>query len=216
MPMLMPKERLVNLLLLLHLIKKANEEGVIEGLTKFQKLVFLSELEMIKQGHKGLSYTFIRLNYGAYSGQAKNDLEELQRNNLVTISTSRGIFLTERGNEVLDAASDLFEANVEILEDIQTICEEYAAVPWRVVMALVYKMPHPLGRKKTIKAAEMRQVLLPPISKKKTKHTFQIDPQWAESLEILLDTEFYESLKKAAREVREKRLLTHEEVFGSM
>ncbi|GAI12510.1 unnamed protein product [marine sediment metagenome] len=65
------KEEASDILQLLYLIKRAQRPYL--GITKLQKLTFLTELEQQKKSIKGFNFLFYRWNYGAYS----RDLQEL-------------------------------------------------------------------------------------------------------------------------------------------
>ena len=68
--------------------------------TKFYiiKLSFLSELEMLKQHHKGFHYTFVKLDYGPFSSELRNDLGNLIQQQFL----NEGLRPTDKAHWVLE------------------------------------------------------------------------------------------------------------------
>ncbi|MCL1970217.1 MAG: hypothetical protein FWF66_01980 [Candidatus Bathyarchaeota archaeon] len=80
-----PQTSLTNRLLLLWLIDDASKKGSI-GLTKTQKLTFLSQYEMMKRNEKGFSYNFTKYPMGPVSEELKMDVDYLNKHQLIDIT----------------------------------------------------------------------------------------------------------------------------------
>ncbi|MFB6186575.1 MAG: PadR family transcriptional regulator [Halobacteriaceae archaeon] len=119
-------------------------DGKIEGKTRLQKLAFLLDEE--KLGDRFDAYEFRKYDYGPFSKELLEDVEDLKEKNLVEIRKSRTFGgntrydyrLTEMGRKV---AKDLFQqedASV-VFEQAVEIFTEYGDLPLRDLIELVYE-----------------------------------------------------------------------------
>jgi len=204
------KELIMDRVLLLYLIERANEAGELYGVTKLMKLIFLSEHSMLKDRVKGFNYSFYRWHLGAFTPEVYEDLDYLIWNNLVTERVK--IELTDRGRALLNSIRELLEENREILRYIDENVNRLAREDVYKIMQIAYKtkvkipivnievkvIDLPLGTPLTTKMDELEAEL-----------TFIIDNEWLETLDILLDSEAYESVMAglmSARTARSEKL----------
>ena len=137
-------EIIADRILTLFLVSAAEKSGGISGNVKFQKLVFLSEWNLIKRSIKGLHFKFFAYRLGPFSKELLLDHQDLVAKGYLT----GGFALKEKAMDLLDyvlaATSDL-KTNAEVLESIQSTCAEYGKYNAPRLMNLVYKMeiePH--------------------------------------------------------------------------
>jgi len=177
-------ERLIDRLLLLFTIGDLNMRGIYPGRVKLQKLVFLSEREMLGLRIKGFNYNFIKLDIGPYSDELSRDLELLQERNLIVYDKERSVFiLTDKGRDLLMKLSDVIRENKDILSIIRHVNEEHGYKSLDELLDHVYSLKRPLkGKKIPIRDIPPRTPLLKRIREEKAKQTFKIG---AEALEIL-------------------------------
>ncbi|KKL26964.1 hypothetical protein LCGC14_2389980 [marine sediment metagenome] len=103
------EEGLVDKLLLLYLIKQTNSFGTVKGITKLEKLVFLTENLMIKDKTKGFNYEFHKWNYGPYSLELhREDYNSLVEQDIINEGS---IKLTTVGKTLLKECEPLLEEN---------------------------------------------------------------------------------------------------------
>jgi len=203
------QEKISDRLLLLYLLDNAWKVGKIEGITKVQKLVFLSEWAMLDEREKGFNYNFIKLIHGPYSQQLqREDVPRLIRAGLIN---DYNLSPTERAKIILSDFKELFERNKSFIEKIEEVNREYAKIPLQKLLQIVYDMPHPYIPGYTISDVKPTTPLLYKIKENKAKRVFKITPEEIATLEIYFDTEAFESLLKASRE--RKSTLTFQEVF---
>lgn len=202
--MLTQKDAIANKILLLYLITETNKKYWL-GKTKLQKLLFLSEYEMIKNKVKGLNYTFYRWEHGAFSLEIYDDLRILAENNFVGVYEyhAGGFWVTkkEKSIELLNVCSELLQENKTVIRYIDSIIEKYGNLITDALKNIAYsvKIPH---LNLTVKEIPLGITFLTPLSDKETKIKFKISDEWVETLEIYFDTEFLNSLRKGIENVK--------------
>lgn len=201
------QERVVNNILLMYLIQKANSVGKVEDNLKLQKLVFLGQKKMIERKIKAFSYNFFRWDKGPFSAEVNNDLTSLASRGLV--SYHRPIEVTEEGKKLLEDFEELFQRNRHFIEVINEILSIYATYTPEEIKAHVYNMnifvPR-LRRVMTIAEVPRGTLILFKPSDKTSKKKFSLDEAWCTTLELVLDQEAVESLRQAYDDAKEGRV----------
>jgi hypothetical protein len=185
-------EEIIDRLLLIYLIDNTSSCGTIDGDTKLQKLVFLSELEMIDSRLKGLNYHFYKFIHGPYSKQLHDDLGVLEEWGLYLPDE---YMLTSNGQAVIGSLEEIWSRNSSITSKIDNTLNEYAHLPLRSILSIVYNLDHPFYRSPR-KIADLKNFT--PILYKMTdgnaETTFTLSESDIETLEILIDQENYSHL----------------------
>lgn len=201
------EERVVNNLLLLHLIDRANQKGNIEDNLKVQKMVFLAQKNFIDKKLKGFAYNFFRWERGPFSADLNNDLMKLIRNDFVRWeSWKKRIYLTKEGNRILEACKGVLEENKNFLKLINEITDKYANIDPEKIKDEVYKMKLMVPRvreRMVIKEMRPGQMILFRPSMKRMKREFKIGEEWQATLEVIFDEEVVADLRKAYNDARE-------------
>jgi uncharacterized protein YwgA len=195
------RERVTNNLLLLYLIDETNKKGKMEDALKLQKMVFLSQKKFIERKLKGFSYNFFRWHKGPYSKGISMDTDLLTSDNLIQCGRDK-IELTSDGKKILQGSSDLLEQNQIFLKYIDSVIDEYSKLDPETLKNKVYAMEVmvPLIRKiMTIQQIPQGRIILFKSSDKKVKRIFEMPEAWIGTLELALDSEALEFLKKAPK-----------------
>lgn len=198
------RERVVNNLLLLYLIREANLKGKIEDNLKLQKLAFLSQKKLLNRKLKALSYNFFRWHEGPFSAEVNNDLTALRGRGLVCRSWP--IKLTKEGNELLEGCKALLETNKGFLEVVDDVISNFANFTPDQIKDYVYEMKLFVPRlREVMTVAEVPSgtlILFKP-SDKRSKAKFLLDESWCATLELILDQEAIESLRQSYEDAKE-------------
>ena len=182
------KEMLVNKLLLLYLIFKINEKSNFLGITKLQKFVYLIENKLYNDDKRALNYPFFRWNFGPMSKEVYTDREIMAKNSLIT---KDNINITRRGKEILSQCSEFFDNNKAIIEIVDEIVEKYSSYDTGELKNKVYNIED-ISLNLKILDIPMAQDLLIDLFEK--EEIVNIDDEWEETLDILLDEEAYTSV----------------------
>ena len=185
-----PLEILADHLLLLYLVKKANQVGNLDGKTKLQKLVYLAERKMLGRKMKGFNLDFIRFDYGPYSKELDFDKDYLAK--LCLLDKARWN-LTQDGTRIVSGFKELWERNRAIVEQIDSIAE-FATWSLTDLKEYVYDQPHPWLKGETIRSVKRFIPILRRLNKEKARLEFVVTPGELETLDILLDREHYSDL----------------------
>lgn len=200
-------DRVKNNLLLLYLINKTNEIADVEDNLKVQKLVFLSQKKLIEKKIKGFSYNFFRWERGPFSANVSEDINGLIQDNF--LSWGKGnIKLTKEGEKVLKECSEILESNHNVIQYVDQIVEEYGQLTPDEIKKYVYDLRIMVPRIRKLMRIEdipMRTLILFKPSLKRVKRTFNVSDDWLVTLELILNPEARESLKRAQRDAREGR-----------
>lgn len=206
-----PIEKLIDNFLLIFQITDALEHVRYVYETKLQKLSFLSELEMLKQRHKGFNYRFIKLNYGPFSQELRCDLGDLIQQELL----KEDLRPTEEAYSLLEDFKDLLNRNEIFCNKIANINRKYSQIPTNKLVHLVHLMPHPYLRPaRKIGNLSPRTPILYPIKPQMATASFHITQEEIADLELCLDKTVSSSIAEAMKDARTQRLLSHKEVFG--
>ncbi len=200
-----PEEAIIDKVLLLYLIKKAEEKGRIWGITKLMKLAFFAEREMVKDKVKGFNYNFYRWHLGPFTPEVYEDLEYLIENELV--AEHEGIGVTNQGGEVLMELEDLLKENKGVLEYIENLMEKYASEGTGELMKLAYESEvelMPFKIKAKVRDVPIGYDLVTKLGETEARDVFEINDAWLETLDIILDKQAYASLKEAMESARTK------------
>jgi len=201
------QERVINNILLMYLIQKANSIGKVEDNLKLQKLVFLGQKKMVERKIKAFSYNFFRWDKGPFSAEVNNDLTSLTLRGLISYQWPIG--LTEEGKKLLEDCLELFQKNRDFTEVIDEILSAYATYTPEEIKARVYDMNIFVPRlRQVMTIAEIPRgtlILFKP-SDKTAKKKFSLDEAWCTTLELVLDQEAVESLRQAYDDAKEGRV----------
>jgi len=215
-------ERFADQFLLLYLINDVSKRTPFIPVTKIQKLVFISEREMLRSSEKGFNYYFIKLLYGPFSQDLENDLNNLVQSEIVDIEpTGWGVKIrpTRKSRNILGDFDELIERNKAFIQKIKDTNRRFGILGFKRLLKAVHHMQSPMHkyrkgkRPPSIASLSLRTPLLKPIPEETASKTFSMTPKEIATLEIYFDTEAYESLIKASRSAREKPLLGSKEVF---
>jgi len=218
-------EKSADQFLLLYLINDVSKRTPFVPETKVQKLVFISEREMIGNSEKGFNYYFVKLLYGPYSAELDNDLNRLVQSEIAkAVPTERGanIIPTQRCANILRDFNDLIERNQTFVQRISHINRRFGTLGFQRLLNSVYHMQSPLHkyrkgkRPPTIASLPLKAPLLKPISEEMASKTFSITPAEVEDLLMNFDPETVKGLSQAMKEMRAGGLRTHEQVFADL
>jgi len=208
-----PEEKVMDRLLTLYIINRCRERHHVRYLseTKMQKLIFLSEKDLIDRRYKALNYRFIRLLHPTYSTELKNDLANLVQ--LGYLDEPTGFGRTRKMIMLMEDFGHLFSRNHEITDAINEVLNTFANIPTNRLLQMVFKMPWGRG---TIEDLRMRKLMLYPLRREKAYRVFDMSEDDFENLMICLSPRVSGELDQAFDEMRRGELLSHEEVFGEL
>jgi uncharacterized protein YwgA len=188
-------------LLLLYLIGKTHEMSFLNR-TKFQKLVFMSQVTMKYDALDGFDYEFIRYRYGPFSQGLCIDRNALHKSGFITDPTSH--ILTPEGVALLKSAEPLLLANKAIVEAIDRTIEEYGGQTAASLVEIMYDLDVLSSERKPMKMRDLppETVLSIPHAKGRRKIGRQISEAWEETLELLFDRQARRSLEIGLESVR--------------
>ena len=193
-------EKFADIALLLYLIGLfRSKSGLYLGVTKLDKLAFLSEKEMLDQKFRGFNYEFFKWHHGPLSTDIYTDLDVLRRSGFV--SGKEDITLTTHGMEALRRLSPLFKEHKSVTTPIDAVTRRSAELTTQELTERVYgtTVSYPMGSKKIRDIPKGWSILSPP-PPERVSATFTLNDSWVETLEIILDRDGYDSLKRATIE----------------
>jgi len=208
------EEELVDKLLLLYLIEKANCNGLAEGITKITKLSFLSEHTMILKKNKGFNYNYFRYEQGPYSKELADDFKKLLKEEMIA-QRDHYTFLTPRGKEILDGSSELLEINQSFADEIDEVCKKYAPHTLTSIKKDVYGLVLGIeGPYKNFKIKNIPQCadILVKLDVRNAVKEFKLSIDWCETLELLMDNDSMISFEKSMEDTKKGRIYSYEQL----
>lgn len=211
------EEKTADRLLTLYLVKECYQSHRLRSLseTKLQKLVFLSEKELIDNRIKAFNYRFIKLLHPTFSPELRSDLTHLVKQRYLT---APWIGQTNRMRMILEDFSEVLRRNRRILKMIDNVLSTWANIRTNTLVNMVNRLSWRVGRTKMrcIEDLKLGTPLLYPLKREKAHSVFRITEDELEDLEICLNPKITKDLDKAFDEMRRGRLLPHEGVFGEL
>lgn len=211
------EEKTVDRLLTLYLTNACYENHRLRALseTKLQKLVFLSEKELIECRIKAFNYRFVRLLHPTFSSELRSDLTHFVKLKYLTEPWFRQ---TNKVRMILEDFSEVLGRNQHLLKIINDVLSKYANIRTNRLVTMVFQMTWQVGRTgiRTIEDLELGTPMLYPLTYEKAQEVFQITEEELEDLEICLNPKISKDLDEAFNEMRRGKMLSHEEVFGEL
>lgn len=190
---------LKNCLQLLYLIHKTKSvcKGPL-GITKTQKLCFLTEFSQRSKGFNGFDFNFFRWNYGPMAVDIYRLIEMLKNVEMIHKGKIGDFPVTEGGLKLLEIFNPVFEENADVLRETEKTVEEFGGMSAGSLKEYIYDTFWFGGI--PLRDVEFGTNLFIPLSKR--KRDFVIPEEWLETLEIYLDKGLYEGLKQALKNAR--------------
>lgn len=132
--------------LLIYLLDKF---GYVSGATRLQKLAFLTAWFLKEKGHRGFSFSFIRHNYGPYSFDLKDAINELSSKGFIEVLNSLNFYgnlqsdytLSKQGKTLLESIeSDVPQNFKDAVEETRKFYEKYKHKPLNEFINGVYDL----------------------------------------------------------------------------
>lgn len=202
------RERVTNILLLLYLIERSSTKGKVEDELKLQKLVFLSQKELVERRLKAFSYNFFRWKKGPFSKHLRMDLNILIESHFLSSRYGK-IELTQRGKDLLNDCENLLTENKQFLRFIDNVVSNFSGKSPEEIKDFVYDLQVIVPRIRqimTIRDVPPRQLILFKTSDRKARAIFNLDPSWLATLELSFDKDAMTSLERAVDDALEGRV----------
>ncbi len=195
-------------LLLLYMISRLP----IPGITKLEKLVFLAEKDLHEKKIKAFNYLFYRWDHGPYSRGLYDDFDRLKAAGLIKKSGWTWI-LTSRGWAFLDYFSSELKRNPQIVDLLNEIIETEGPKRTQDLLKEIYSL--------CIENVSIRDIpkgrrLLKKLEDEEASEAFILGPAKAATFNIERNAELLQSLDRALSDLKNKPLLSHQEVFGNV
>ena len=204
------REKTIDRLLTLYVIDRCRAKHGINKVseTKLHKLMFYSEKKLNECRNKSLNFRFIKLLYPTFSGELRQDLNELAENNFI-----EGPYFSEKwkARMVLEDFGDILEENRETIAVIDSEVDEYAPLDTDVLVKRTKKLK---WRNGVIDDLKKGTPLVYPLKSTRAKCSFNISEEDYEDLAICLSPKISKGMAEAFNQLRRGQRLTHEEVFG--
>lgn len=205
-------QSIINRLLLLYLCSISKEHGIWLGITKLQKLSFLSEKTMVDNRMNGLSYLFFRFNYGPMSKEIYQDRDNLINAGLLKKGKGDHAPLNKAKSLLEDFLKDHYEENQTFFEGIKSIVRENRNYSTEELSEKIYEMkikpPLFFDEPKKIRDIPLGYDLLDGIAPENADQKFRIDQAWLETLnlEFSLSKERKQAMKISASPTFQEQL----------
>lgn len=199
-----PEEVLIDRFLLLYLLNQV-PEGI--GDTALQKLGYLSQYEMQKQGHKGFNFTFIKLPYGPYSEDLSRDVEDLQDKRIITGFKHKP---TMKGINILNNFNHLIDQNITLMDKIRRVNTSYSRYDRDALVDIVHKMRNPNNPRYTIHETRQGSYILKRPLRWDERLEFKVTESDIASLELYFEPSDYSSVVESMQEAQEKPAIKYQ------
>lgn len=204
--------RLTDQLLTLYVGSKVKELKSNMGIVKLQKILFLSQSEMVKEGIDGLHHQFVKDKQGARSNGVYRDRGHLARLNLFNEESTE---ITKVGIDYVKMCQEIFEDNQLILDYIDGILYEVGKMNSIQITSYGHEyMVEFDGKTTKVDDIPMGEIILQPLEEDEIINGLSMSEEWAESLRAMFNIEYMGRYQEVINQMQHPRYQTHEEVFG--
>jgi uncharacterized phage-associated protein len=181
-----------NSVLMLSLITESSKRGWL-GITKLQKLSFLTEYYLSQQGKRAFGHEFFMYDHGPISKGVYNDLELLLNEELV-VDDESGIQTSETGNNLNDQFKSSLPKEIEAV--MQSVVKRFAHMSTYDLTRFVHnmKVTLPSGEIARIDDLERGCIVLP-----ESPNSFKVESNILETFNILANTSLREAIRAARK-----------------
>lgn len=182
-----------NKILMLSLISMSSKKRWL-GITKLQKLSFLTEYFLSENNKRGFDYEFFMYDLGPISTGVYSDFEFLM-NEEVVIENEDGIRLSELGETIIEQFGDMIPKDIN--SAMQKVVENYASMRTDELVETVHRMKIrlPDGTVSRIEDIPKNFVVLP----KALATSSEIGKEYLETFRILCDKPLMQAIRKTRK-----------------
>lgn len=203
------KDKISDKLFLLYLINSVNKQNNFLGITKLQKLVYILENYLYTKGKRALNFSFFRWDYGPMSKEIYVERDFLVNNGL--IEKEGDIRITKKGKNLLSQCSEILEENETIIQLIDRITNEYSRYETEDLKNRVYNTKDPSWGLRIIDISQGFDLL---VGLPEKEDITNIDSDWIETLDILLDAKAYISIIESTDDAKVNKSIRFEDLLA--
>jgi uncharacterized protein YwgA len=202
------KQKLIDILLDLRAIQIASMKAKFDGLLMLQKITFVAGERYKESNQRVLNQTFYRWDWGPMSDDVYEDFSQMKELGLVQGDADEEIRLTDKGQRVLVAATSLFQHDEKLVSKIDEVAAGVKDLD--ALLKDVYSMKvfiEELDKEVRIGEIPKGIVMLTPMWESEAKETLDLSTEWAETLDLLMDSETDSRIRKSMEDARKGKLL---------
>lgn len=201
-----------NLILNLYMFNKIQNRGN----TFAVKLMYIFEEKLFHNNMIGSRYIIHRDRYGPYNKEIIIDLENLAKSGFLDLSKiyyekydyMYNLYLKNSNTNIfLREIEDLIQENSIIFNIFDEIIDEFGNYNGRELKEYVYSLDKTGIKNKKMKNYRKNEIILDPLILENPITKFELDEDWYDTIEVLLDPELYEEHLNAINDVREGNVI---------
>lgn len=198
-----------NLIILLYLFNRTRMEA---GRMSTAKLLYLYENELYNSRMIGSSYIMKRYQMGPYNTQIAVDIKNLANNGFLKVKEVYFDKINDfvdiysknlQNTKFLKSIEGLIQENAAIFDKLDIILDIYSRKNGEELKDYIYSLKNTGWKHQRIEDYWDRQIILNPKKVENPIHTFHIDEDWYDTIEILLDREQYYNLQRGIKHAQQ-------------
>ncbi len=198
-----------NLIFILYLFNRLKVGG---GRMRTAKLLYLLEDDLYKNKLIGPTYIMRRYQMGPYNPKIATDLRSLADYGFLNVKEKyyekiddlADIYTYNRKTaKFLKSIENLIEENTEIFDKLDTIVDIYSRKSGEELKDLIYSLEITGAKQKRIYDYSEREVILDPKKISNPIKQLELDEDWYDTIEILLNPELYYGLQRGIRDAQQ-------------
>ncbi len=181
------------------------------GRMRTAKLLYLLEDDLYSNQMIGPTYTMKRYPMGPYNTQIATDLKNLGDNSLLDVEPvyydkiddfADVYTVSHNTTKFLKSIKDLITDYPAIFEKLDTIIDSFAEKNAEELKELIYSLKNTGRRKTSIYKYRDWEVIIDPLGVNNPKLHFQLDEDWYDTVEILLNPDLYYGLQEGIKDAQ--------------
>ena len=203
-----------NLILDLYMFNRIQNRGNTFAI----KLLYLFEEKLLQNNMVGSRYRMHRGQYGPYNEEIRIDLENLSKKSFLKLDMiysekydhMYNLYLKNSNtNFFLREIEDLIQENSKIFKIFDEIINEFGNYNGKQLKDYVYSLDKTGIKNKKMKNYRMNELILDPLILENPISKFELDEDWYDTIEVLLDPVLYNEHLNAIKDVREGNFIIY-------
>ena len=198
-----------NLIVILYLFNRSKLGG---GRMKTAKLLYLFEDDLYKNKIIGSTYVMKRYPMGPYNPNIANDLKILGKNGFLKIKERYFdkiddfvdvYFKNYRTTKFLKSVEGFIQENSEIFDKLDLIADIYSKKKGDELKDYIYSLKNTGWKNQRIYNYSEGEIILNPKKIENPTKIFQLDEEWYDTVEIMLDREIFYNFQKGIKDAQQ-------------
>lgn len=180
------------------------------------KLIYLFEDELFNKNMIGSRYKMFKHDMGPYNLNISKNLVDLSRSGFLSYDSHyfekinkdvETYFSNEKTEQFIKKLDELIQENYKIFNIFDEIIQNFGDLNSDLLIELVYSLNKTGSKKKKIEDYKPKSLILDPLSLPNPNFIFELDENWYDTVEVLLDPNLYKMAMDTLKNIHQDKYI---------